>query len=185
MRAATKVRMIAVAGSAALSLSFTACGTGQDQTASEAAPTSDLATEYTGPFLQIQSEKPFTLGSDLTAEDGTEAVLSLTFEGGQPPTVSEGEVDCGDETIDAARVEEVEGGTGSVEVNGVGTIDLAIETNVAAFSQEDAPPACSEHIGTWTGTAELDGSNGDFTVVSTDHGAEGGDPTTTLTLADE
>lgn len=149
---------------AATVVALTACGGGAEGGAA-------LPTHFEGGFYEIvegPGPSGVTLETRLTADDGIEALLTLDVTA-PPPAEAEGglaSVECGGETVEGPLVQDAEGGSGTVEIDGLGTAALTIEENRAVAPEHGAPPLCTEHTGTWSGTSgELDGREGTFVTV--------------------
>jgi hypothetical protein len=163
---------------AALSLALGACGgddgDSDDEPVATAPPAETTATEasspleFTGPALEDQDRSAEATvrvqTAELSSTDGATALLR--FEDGGPPQNYTGSGECDGATFDQAAVVDTPA-TGTVEIEGVGTADLAVEQTVTAFAGAPPPP-CEERTGTWTGTSgELGASSGSFTAVTT------------------
>lgn len=158
-------RAVAVVG---IIVTLGACGD-DAQKGATADRTDALPSTYEGEFLQVLEGEPgaggrVVVGTELTSDNNTEAVLEITFE--DQPGKEGGSVECGGRTFDAvATLDQSEEAEGTVQISRHGTVELDIERNVGVVMDEDAPPVCDEWEGTWTGTGELEGRSGTFLLV--------------------
>lgn len=127
-----------------------------------------LPTEFEGPALADQDRSAEATVRVQTAQlrspDG--ATASLRFEDGGPPQNWTGSGQCDGARFDKAATVDTPA-TGTLEIDGLGTADLAVSRTVTAFAGAPPPP-CEERIGSWTGkSGDLTGRQGSFTVVTT------------------
>lgn len=128
-----------------------------------------VPTKFTGEFLQVRKGEPgsgkaVVLGAKLKSADGTQADTELSFTDAAPG--SGGSIECGGKTYNAkSRLDQSKTAEGSINVTGLGRLELDVERNTGVIVDENAPPFCDEWAGSWTGTGALEGRRGTFLLV--------------------